>query len=310
MSLNALLMRELVRFTAKRRLRNSADVAALRAELERLEARKPQVEYAYDISTLDFGGVEVERVAPLDRPDPGEDEEALLYFHGGAWVVGEPRGFRPLTTRLVEAAGAPLYGVDYRLAPEHPYPCALDDCERAYRTLLDRGLDPRRIALIGDSAGGNLVFALALRLKRQGIALPAALVGLSPCTDLTAGGGSFKRNFRRDAMLPAERLNDCIEAYCPCVDLCDPEVSPLFGDLTGLPPTMLQVSDNEILLDDSTRLAARLREAGCEVELDVWKGLWHVWQAFPEQVPEARRAIVQIGAFVRQRFDARAERVA
>ncbi|MGJ8523785.1 Acetyl esterase [Carnimonas sp. R-84981] len=302
MSIRALLMRELIRQTAKRRLRHSDDVLALRRALEQKKHNAKPKQWAASIGSLPLGEVTAERVAAENAAAADSDDAALLYLHGGAWVVGAPEDFRPLTTRLAQLTGVPVYVPDYRLAPEYAFPTALNDCEAAYRCLLERGISPQRIALLGDSAGGNLMFALALRLKRLGLPQPAALVGLSPCTDLSGSGASFKRNVRRDALLPAERLSECISAYCPHRSLEEPEISPLFGDLADIAPTLLQVSDNEILLDDSTRMAERIRAAGGEVELDVWRGLWHVWQVFPQQVPEARQAIARIAEFIMARL--------
>lgn len=300
MSFKALLMRELVRWTAKRRLRNSEDVLALRAELDGLKQGRPARSWPLAITRFAMEGVEVEHVAAKGVTAPEQDPAALLYLHGGAWVVGAPDDFRPLTVRLAQLTGVSVYAPDYRLAPEHRYPAALDDCEAVYRALLAKGIDASRIAVLGDSAGGNLVLALALRLKRKGLPQPAALVGLSACTDLTGSSHSFKRNARRDALLPAERLHDCIEAYCPRRSVTEAEISPLYGDPAGLAPVLLQVSNNEILLDDSVRFAQRVQEAGGDARLEVWKGLWHVWQNFPGRVPEADQAIEQIVAFLRE----------
>lgn len=298
MSIQAVLMREVIRLTAKRRLRHSDDALALRHALQQKKQNAKPKQWPAAISSLRLGEVPTERVATVSAPAAEADDAALIYLHGGAWVVGEPDDFRPLTTQLAQLTGLPVYVPDYRLAPEYPFPAALNDCEAVYRALLAKGIAPSRIALLGDSAGGNLIFALALRLKRLGLPQPAALVGLSPCTDLSGDSASFKRNARRDALLPAERLSECISAYCPHCSLKEPEISPLFGDLANIAPALLQVSDNEILLDDSTRLAERIRAAGGVVQLDVWKGLWHVWQNFSQQVPEARQAIAHIAEFV------------
>ncbi|MGJ8525672.1 putative acetyl-hydrolase LipR [Halomonadaceae bacterium LMG 33818] len=304
MRLKTLLIREVIRRTAKKRLRLAPDVFSLRAELDRLKEGKPPRVYRERIDSEVLGGIRVEKVMPAFSNRMASVSSAIIYLHGGAWVVGAPEEFRGITTRLATMTGATVYAPSYRLAPEHPFPAGLDDCETVYETLCQQGIPPSRIVLAGDSAGGNLVFALALRLKRKQKPLPAALIGLSPCTDLTASGRSFKRNRWRDALLPAERLNDCIAAYCPGDDLHSPEISPLFGDLSHLPPVLLQVSNNEILLDDSVRMAKKIKASGGSVNLEIWKGLWHVWQVMPDKVPEAQRAIEGIARFIRSVWEA------
>ena len=178
--------------------------------------------------------------------------------------------------------------LQYRLAPEHPFPAALDDAVNAYRWLMAEGADPRRTAVMGDSSGGGLTFATLLRLRDEGVPLPAAAVALSPWTDLALTGPSLQRNSKADAMIrsdEAPRLADC---YLAGADPRTPYASPLYGDPTGLPPTLIQVGSDEVLLDDSVRLAERMRAAGCEVELEVWPRMPHVWQVWARVMPEAR----------------------
>jgi acetyl esterase/lipase len=195
-----------------------------------------------------------------------------------------------------------VLALDYRLAPEHPFPAALDDALAAYRWLLAEGADPRRIAVMGDSAGGGLAFSLLLRLRDQGAPLPAAAVALSAWTDLALTGASLRLNAAADPMLNAEDLPKLAACYLASADPRDPYASPLYGDATGLPPTLIQAGSDEILHDDSTRMADRLRAAGCEVELEIWPRMPHAWHLFAPVLPEARRAIERIGAFVRGRL--------
>ena len=189
------------------------------------------------------------------------------------------------------------------LHPEHPFPAALDDATHAYRWLLSEGAAPSRIAVMGDSAGGGLVFATLLRLRDEGVALPAAAVAFSPWTDLALTGESFRINADADPMLSTEQAT----VLCTLVSggrraAKNPYASPLYGDVAGLPPALIQVGSDEILRDDAVRMADKLRAAGCSVELEIWPRMPHVWQLFARLVPEARRAVERVGAFVQRQI--------
>jgi monoterpene epsilon-lactone hydrolase len=190
--------------------------------------------------------------------------------------------------------------IDYRLAPEHPFPAALDDAVAAYRWLLADGADPRRIAIIGDSAGGGLTFGTLLRLRDEGVAMPAAAAGISPWTDLALTGETLRTNAEADPMLNAAQAPAYARLYLGEADPKHPYASPLYGDARGLPPSLIQVGSDEILLSDAERLAANLRQAGVITELEIWPRMPHVWHLFVRVLPEARRAISQIGDFVRR----------
>ena len=192
--------------------------------------------------------------------------------------------------------------MDYRLAPEHPFPAALEDAVAAYRWLLADGADSRRIAVMGDSAGGNLAFAMLLKARDEGLPLPAAAVGLSPWLDLALASPSFRLNAEADPILNADEAPKFVEYYLAGADPRMPYASPLYGDPAGLPPTLLQVGSDEILRDDSVRMAEKLRAAGCHVELEVWPRMPHVWHLFAPVLPEARRAIERIGTFLDSRL--------
>jgi monoterpene epsilon-lactone hydrolase len=244
---------------------------------------------------VDAGGVPAEWVlTPLSQPDC-----YVLYLHGGGYVIGSPSLYRHLTWRLAKAVRARLLAADYRLAPEHPFPAAVDDAVAVYEWLLASGADPRRIAVIGDSAGGGLAFALLLRCRDEGrLPLPAAVVALSPWTDLALTGASLSRNAAADPFLDANGIPPIAECYLDGADPRHPYASPLYGDPTGLPPALIQVGSDEVLHDDATRMADRLAAAGCEVVLEVWPRMPHVWHLFVSMMPEAQRAIARIGAFV------------
>jgi epsilon-lactone hydrolase len=229
-----------------------------------------------------------------------ETHRHVLFLHGGAFIIGSPRLYRHLTWRIADAAHARVLAVDYRLAPEHPFPAALEDALAAYKWLLADGADPRRIVIMGDSAGGGLVFSLMLRLRDEGCPLPAAAVALSPWTDLALTGDSLKSNASCDPLINGDDPPLFVADYLGGADPRAPYVSPLYGNLAGLPPTMIQVGSDEVLHDDAVRMADRMRTAGCQVELEVWARMPHVWHVFVPLIPEARRAIDRIGAFVRE----------
>jgi monoterpene epsilon-lactone hydrolase len=237
----------------------------------------------------------VPRGAPADR--------ALLYIHGGGFIFCSLATHRALVARLALAAGTRAFSVDYRPAPEHPFPAAPDDCREAYRGLLRAGIEPRRIVVAGDSAGGNLALALMLALREAGEELPAAAVCLSPVTDLTFSGESYRAKAGVDPVFPGGNSRSLAEGirtgYVASEDPRNPLISPLFADWSGMPPVLLQVGEDEILFDDSVRPAERVRAAGGRAECAVWDGMWRVFQAFAPFVPEADRSIAQIGEFIR-----------
>jgi epsilon-lactone hydrolase len=236
----------------------------------------------------------------ITTPDSEEDRH-IIFLHGGAFIIGSPSLYRHLTWRIAAAARARVVAVDYRLAPEHPFPAALDDASTAYNWLLDDGADPARIVVMGDSAGGGLVFSLMLKLRDEGCRLPGAAVALSPWTDLALTGASLKLNGGSDPMLRTDYPLPFVNDYLAGADPRTPYASPLYGDPAGLSPTLIQVGSDEVLRDDAVRMAERMRAAACEVELEIWPRMPHVWHAFAPFVPEARQAIGRIGAFVRQR---------
>jgi acetyl esterase/lipase len=230
---------------------------------------------------------------------PGADESrAILYLHGGGYVIGSIATHRSLVARLSGASGARALSVDYRLAPEHPFPAAVDDATTAYRWLLSQGLDPARVVVAGDSAGGGLTVATLLALRDAGDPLPAAAVCLSPWADLEMSGASASNPETNDPLLPLDGLIGMAGLYAGEDHLRNPLAAPLHGDYSGLPPLLIQVGTRELLLDDARRVADRARAAGVDVTLEVEEGLIHVWQLFGPDVPESREAVERIGAFV------------
>ena len=227
-------------------------------------------------------------------------ERQVLLFHGGGYMCGNPEGVRDLATRLARAARARVLVPDYRLAPENPFPSAVEDARSAYRFLLERGQAPGRLAVMGESAGGGLAIATLLGIKDDGLPLPAAAVTISAWVDMTVSGDSVVSKAEVDPIASGDSLRMSAMAYLQGQDPTTPLASPLHGDLRDLPPLLIQVGTSETLLDDSIRITERAREAGVEVTLEPWEEMIHVWQIFFPAVPEARAAVERIGEYIRQ----------
>jgi epsilon-lactone hydrolase len=253
------------------------------------------------VTPVDAGGVPAAWIVP-DAPIA---ERVIFYAHGGSYNSGSITSHMPLTSNIALAAKARLLAVDYRLAPEHTFPAAMDDALAAYHWLLAQDIDPKRIVVAGDSAGGGLVLALLLALRDEGTPLPAAAVCLSPWTDLTCSGESWRRNTQADFMLKLIPTLKSAQLYLNGADSHNPLASPLFGDLHNLPPILLQVGSDEIILSDSVSFAEKAKAAGVNVTLEVWKGMQHEWQYAASFLPEARQAIAKIAEFVAEKCPAK-----
>lgn len=251
------------------------------------------------IQPATLGGVPGEWVTAPGAQDGG----VLLYLHGGGFQIGSPRSHRELMAALSAAAGCRVFGLDYRLAPEHRPPAALDDALAAWSALLGQGEAAQRMAVVGDSAGGGLALALLLALRDAGLPMPAAAVTLSAWTDMSLGGASYQTHAEVDPINQRTMLALMVRtALGPQGDANDPRVSPLRGALHGLPPLLMQVGEQEIVLSDSSDFAAKARAAGVDVMLQVWPGMFHVFQQFPAELAAARQARAAIGAFLRERL--------
>ncbi len=226
----------------------------------------------------------------------------VLYLHGGGYVMGSRRTHRELASRIAREAAARVLVLEYRLAPEHPFPAAVEDATAAYRWLRKQGIAAGSIAIAGDSAGGGLTLATLLALRDAGDALPACAVCLSPWTDLEGTGASAQPGGADDPMIDAAALRDTGRTYAASA-VRNPLAAPLHGNYKGLPPLLIQVGTREILLDDSTRVADKARAAGVPVRLEIEEGAPHVWQMVPH-LPESIDAVRRIGAFVRERIPA------
>lgn len=231
------------------------------------------------------------------RPQRGYDHrKAILYCHGGGYTSGTLGYSRILGSKLAMVTGLQVMSFEYRLAPESPYPAAVEDALRAWDHLMHLGLGARDVVVAGDSAGGNLALVLAMLLRDAGRLLPRRLVLLSPWTDMTASGKSYQEHRDDDPMLTMDYIRAVRGVYAPGQDLSAPLLSPLFGDLRRLPPVLIQAGTNEILLSDSVRLRDRLVQAGTPCRLEVWPDMWHVFQMFP--MKKAAQAMNHIGQFL------------
>lgn len=245
------------------------------------------------------------RAALWVEPPEMHREGTILYFHGGLYLLGSLQGYRSLAAGVAMSVGMRVLLLDYRLAPEHPFPAAVEDAQAAYDWLLEQGLEPEQVVVAGDSAGGGLTMALLLALRDGEKPLPAAAVCLSPWVDLMADGGSRVEKAKRDVVLSTADLQRSGTLYLNGADAQTPLASPIYGDLTGLPALLIQVGSDEVLLDDATRLADKAQAAGVDVRLEVWQGMFHVWQMVSVFVPEARQALAGIGRFIEEIYEAK-----
>lgn len=243
---------------------------------------------------VEIGEMSTLRASPKGR----EPEGVLLYFHGGGYCIGSWATHRALITHLAVAANAAVYAPNYRLAPEHPHPAALEDALQAYRWLLGQGFPSERIALAGDSAGGGLALATAKASRDAGLPAPASIALISPWTDLRGDTPSMTANVRIDPMIRPSWSRRCAERYLAGRDPNDPLCSPLFADHRGLPPILIHVGTDEVILDDSTRLAERCTEAGVDVTLRVFDRMWHEFHIHAGLMTESDEAVAEIGGFL------------
>ncbi len=277
--------------------RSVGDVAAMRANLDSMGSRQPLPKHI--LHTADaLGGIPAEWTRAAGVSDA---QRTVLYLHGGAFLVGSPRMYRGLTAELAQHAAAEVVAIDYRLAPEHPYPAALQDAEAAYRALLARGQAPGQLVVMGDSAGGNLTLALLQKIRSSSLPMPAAAVLLSPWLDLSADYDLTARHVRKDPMLPAARIREAAALYAGTTAASDPLISPAQLEFRNLPPLLMHAGGRELLLPAMRLFAARASAAGADLEFREWDGMPHVFQAFARLVPEARAAMTDLTRYIIER---------
>ena len=287
-SWQAHLMTLLLKYRVKRKMPAVVDLHAARAMLAAVKHRVPA---KVTLTEAAVGGIPGEWLRSVTVPPRG----TLLYLHGGGYFACSPATHRAITGGFAQR-GFHVFAPDYRLAPEHPFPAAVEDSVAAYRGLVDGGVPASSLTVAGDSAGGGLALALLLSLREAGVPLPAAAVLFSPWTDLAATGTSLKTNTRRDAMFSGESIGRATAPYLAGQDPKHPLASPLYADLQGLPPLLVHVGSYEVLLDDSVRLVERAKAAGVAATMRSWPVVPHVWQMFP--LPEARASMDEAAQFL------------
>jgi epsilon-lactone hydrolase len=290
---------ELDAMLRKSPLDNAADVRTLRAIFEEVMR---QVPVAPDVrkTPVTVGGIGAVEVM-IDGTDPAN---VILYFHGGVYVIGSAAATVPLVSDIARRTDTKVITVDYRLAPENPYPAALEDARAAYEGLLQQGVDPGRIAFAGESAGAGLAMATLLTLRDAGTTLPSSAFLMSPYADLTLSGESVVDKAALDPLLTPDNLRRRVTDYVANADASDPYISPIYGDLAGLPPLLIQVGSHEILLSDAIRLGARAANADVAVTLDVVPGVPHVFQAYAAVLDEGNAALDRAATFLTANFAA------
>lgn len=296
LSWQAMTLNGFLRFTMKRHGKKGID-------LDRLRAAPPKMALAIPRG---FGieGVRSDHGLQFDLVTANSAHTSapsciVLYLHGGGYLFGSTKTHRQVLIAMARTLEAPVYGLDYRLAPEHPFPAAFEDAVLAYQWLLQRH-QSTDIVLAGDSAGAGLAIATALAIRDKGLWAPKAIVGFSPYSDLAVTGASVEANAKSCAMFTPRGVREAAALYLAGADARDPRASPLYGDLSGLPPMLLFASRHEILRDDTLRLAERASAAGVDVELIVRDRLPHVWPVFVTLLPEARDAFAAVKAFARR----------
>ncbi|MDL2409080.1 alpha/beta hydrolase [Rhizobium calliandrae] len=271
-----------------------------RAAFERLMASTPDPTRV-QIRNVNANGVEADLIWPARLHHP-IGRRAILYLHGGGYYSGSLRTHRNIAGSLAKAASADVLLVDYRLLPEHPFPAQIDDALSAYRWLLSSEYRPENIVIVGDSVGGTLAIEATLNQLRIKGPLPAAVVAMSPVTDFAATGASMNTNAENDPFMGRAELEAIRNAYISDGSPTDPERSPLYADMTGFPPLLLQVGSRETLLDDTRRLEDKARKAGVDVTTEVWPGMIHQWQIFPFWIDDARKSNAKVAAFAISHF--------
>jgi len=291
-------LEDLVSALRKNRAQQPSSIAERRL-LNETHAEKVPIPKGLRVNEVIAGGRPADTLSFEDHDGNG----ALLYLHGGAYTIGSPFTHRALAAQLGRAAGLNALVPDYRLAPENPFPAAVDDAVAAYRWLIETGTPPERIVIAGDSAGGGLAMATLLTIRDHDDPLPVAAALISPWTDLAMTGDSIETREKDDPMLLRQGLSEQADLYLDGQDPTDPLASPIYADLTGIPPLIIHVGSAEILFDDSTRLAERAKAADVEVSFQEYEDMIHVWHYFAGMLPEGKAAIEEIGQFVRTKLN-------
>jgi monoterpene epsilon-lactone hydrolase len=296
-SIQSRFLRGMLKSWARRAFDRKKSLEEQRTALEKFASRMPMPRMV-QIEPRKIGDMHGEWLHTRE----GEKGGTILYLHGGAYKMGSCITSRALAGRIALAAGMDALLIDYRLAPEDPFPAALEDAKLAYNWLLEKEISADKITLVGESCGGGLALSTMLALREANRPLPSAAVCMSPWVDLANSGESYQSRLKLDPWgLGKEDYDRSTRMYAGEHYPCDPLISPIYGDLHGLPPMLVQVGDHEVLRSDSIQLAEKAERAGVEVRLEVWDGMWHVFQATGEWMPESKRAIKEIGELIRNK---------
>lgn len=274
----------------------NADINIQRKQQDYLSTLKTWYSGVY-IKPEEMGEVKAEWFDIEGSPE----KPVILYFHGGAYVTGSLTSSRVMAGEIARAALLKTLSFEYRLAPEHPFPAALEDALSAYNHLLENGYEPSDIVFAGESAGGGLLLSTAMLIREYGCGMPTALVCLSPWTDLTCTGASFAKNADKDPLVHRESVLQDAHAYAGGLPLETPQLSPLYGEMAGLPPTLIQTGKDEILFSDAERLYKKMKRAGVDATFSAWEGMWHIWQLY--EIREAHEAMAEVGAFIHEKAE-------
>jgi acetyl esterase/lipase len=297
----ARLIRFLIRYSIGRKLRRAGLLEADRRKLDDLMVRSQRLPRGTKVSPIAVGDLPAEWV---QGPNSASDA-AILYLHGGGFIMGSPATHRELAARVSSAGGACVLSLGYRLLPEYPFPAALDDARTAYRWLLERGYASDQLIIGGDSSGAGLALQTLISLRDEGVPLPCAGFFMSPVTDwVEPGGESFATRAALDSLVSPAQCRQTSSMYVASHG-DSPLLRPTETNLAGLPPLWIQVGDHEVLLSDAERLADRAAEAGVEVDFKIWPGMWHVFQSAAQYVPESRQSIEELGLFLQRRLGRR-----
>lgn len=295
-SIQNFFIRTFLRVTAKKKNLATDTIEHTRGRLKKLTDMAP-VPRGVKYESVSCDGVPAEWATPDNLQHPG----VVLFLHGGAYVAGSIETHRAMVGRIAKASRTKCLSIEYGLAPERPFPHGINDAVKAYHWLINKGYDHKKIVICGDSAGGGLTVATLVKLRDEGAPQPAAGVAMSPWLDLLCLGDSGIKLAKEDPMLTRESGLIYAKLYGTEHDLKHPHISPLYTDPKGLPPLLIQVSSSEILLDDTTRFEKKAREAGVHIEVEYWPKMVHVWQAFSPYLPEAKRALNKMGAFIEKK---------
>ncbi|MEM7542552.1 MAG: alpha/beta hydrolase [Pseudomonadota bacterium] len=274
-----------------------ATLEQMRAGFDATGSSKPTIDGVSN-EAVAAGGVAAEWIVPDGAPR----KRVVLYFHGGGYAIGSIDSHRYMLDRLARATGDRVLALNYRLAPEHPFPAAVDDAVAAFNWLVDQGNEPAQITIAGDSAGGGLAIAALVALRDQGGAMPGCAVAISPWADMEASGGSMETKAAVDPMVQKPIIDELAQTYLQGQDLRSPLASPLYADLSNLPPVLIHVGEAETLLDDSIRIEAALKAAGCAVTLEVWEEMIHVWHLFAPLLDKGQEAIDRVASYIEQQL--------